>query len=765
MVLKEIPELRELSYHSLYYTLRIGEFFNGSTIHISYDTLLHDKEQIPVLKNVSEYFDLLKDHPEVKPKKIIFDNPFTASFLTMKFPDSVKDVDIEININGQGRSLKTMFMFCNLVEQKPVPVKSYVYNNIGCIPPKIALPLYEGLEKVTVPATLEFEMFNPEKIVGYPVIGFAKAIFPNLKSLSFMRRISPTEVNRFPKQLKKLSCHIWISNDPIAKDIILPPHRRSVNKNQDKKKQLLDVKFPENLQELEILADDDNPLAESIIDISNLSKLRKFKISSPLQAKGHCTLKLPSGLKELYCESGTFMADTLDVMCPNLQILEIDENDIKFEQLADIVRHLPSYLGCLKIPLKAFKMLDNKATAKNQDTDNRGMLGKAISGVSSYVFGSPGTTTEPTSDVQWKLPEGLRELEIVGNGESNENTVLDFELNKLTNLDKLTISKGKKLKIIGDFPENLTELSLGDVDSSNLSKVYKLSKLHDLQVEGPIGTDDFNIDLPDSLIILMLFNCKLKQVHVTAPNVRNLVTFGNNFSDMNSKTFVVPDSIKKLWLTQSGITKISIELPPNLEKMSLSANDIYYVDNLPKNLRQLDLILTGLGSNNKASNFPEGLEKLDISGNAIDGEWLKRLNIKQLPNLKDLSIRDNQAILLDPRDLPPSLAVLDINGGFYASIESDFKCLPNLEQADFTANHVNSYFELFADSKKEIFGDKINFVSVRDPGISKKTVIALMNELNPKKGYVDVPQRLLDTMEMRTSILRVGSLGKNGPFD
>lgn len=234
---------------------------------------------------------------------------------------------------------------------------------------------------------------------------------------------------------------------------------------------------------------------------------------------------------------------------------------------------------------------------------------------------------------------------------------------------------------------------------------------------------------------------------------------------MNSKTFVVPDSIKKLWLTQSGITKISIELPPNLEKMSLSANDIYYVDNLPKNLRQLDLILTGLGSNNKASNFPEGLEKLDISGNAIDGEWLKRLNIKQLPNLKDLSIRDNQAILLDPRDLPPSLAVLDINGGFYASIESDFKCLPNLEQADFTANHVNSYFELFADSKKEIFGDKINFVSVRDPGISKKTVIALMNELNPKKGYVDVPQRLLDTMEMRTSILRVGSLGKNGPFD
>ena len=98
--------------------------------------------------------------------------------------------------------------------------------------------------------------------------------------------------------------------------------------------------------------------------------------------------------------------------------------------------------------------------------------------------------------------------------------------------------------------------------------------------------------------------------------------------------------------------------------MSLSANDIYYVDNLPKNLRQLDLILTGLGSNNKASNFPEGLEKLDISGNAIDGEWLKRLNIKQLPNLKDLSIRDNQAILLDPRDLPPSLAVLDINGDF-----------------------------------------------------------------------------------------------------
>ena len=164
MVLKEIPELRELSYHSLYYTLRIGEFFNGSTIHISYDTLLHDKEQIPVLKNVSEYFDLLKDHPEVKPKKIIFDNPFTASFLTMKFPDSVKDVDIEININGQGRSLKTMFMFCNLVEQKPVPVKSYVYNNIGCIPPQIALPLYEGLEEVTVPATLEFEMFNPKRL-------------------------------------------------------------------------------------------------------------------------------------------------------------------------------------------------------------------------------------------------------------------------------------------------------------------------------------------------------------------------------------------------------------------------------------------------------------------------------------------------------------------------------------------------------------------------------------------------------------------------
>ncbi|RCK62474.1 hypothetical protein Cantr_08846 [Candida viswanathii] len=89
-------------------------------------------------------------------------------------------------------------------------------------------------------------------------------------------------------------------------------------KSPSSKKTERKLRFPDNLIELEITVGD---VGESIktLDLSHLSCLEKLKVNCLGEEEEeylHCYLKLPSSLKELRCESGHFMAETLDKMCP-----------------------------------------------------------------------------------------------------------------------------------------------------------------------------------------------------------------------------------------------------------------------------------------------------------------------------------------------------------------------------------------------------------------------------------------------------------------
>lgn len=736
VTLLEIPLLRDQVLKKLYSTIRITGRLDGILIKVHHGPLL-DLDRIPVLKSPMEYVNLLEQHQAITPKELIVDDPSIALLLARQYPHSLKGVGVHINLDTKENHLQYMIQFFKEYKKTPFLVTSLEYHYFGNMAPyddDTETEFYAGLNNITIPHVDDKvqEMLMTDIFMN----DLSIERFPNLTSLSLRYLMFPDDdYDKFPARLKKLEMHLCLF-DPIP----MGPQKPSNGKR------LLKLDLPENLIELELRLQDDNNRGAATVDISHLLKLEKVSVSSKTSDNVHCYLKLPSNLKEARFESGHFMVTKLNVMCPKLNSLQIEESIIQKKELPFLVRYLPETLQKLTIPIKAFTVLPPRKniTKLKQDKQKRVM----------YELRDP----------QIKLPSSLREFTISAfRNDYPSSFEIDFQVNELPNLEDLFTSFCSQLTIKGKFPVNLTSLHLNAYDAG-LEQLKFLSKLTKLTITGLTVVKNFTFKLPDSLKFLEISEGNWETIHIDAPDLRELVLTQQNIPVLNESVVTFPDTIKKLKLQDCNIMKIAMELPDSLEELDLETNLLEDIHYLPLGLKRLNMSLNRLGSGNSIANFPLSLETLDLSSCKIDGEWIRRLNLAILTNLKELNLMFSSLYELNPNWLPKSLVVLQLNRSGLVSLKSRLTMLENLEQLDLEGNGIGYCFEDFRRSGK-IFGDAIRYVKLNKTGLIKPTADAIFRELNKKPHFefLDVDIGLVPKMSSSfpSKVRKIGCLMDN----
>ncbi|RCK62934.1 hypothetical protein Cantr_08844 [Candida viswanathii] len=460
----------------------------------------------------------------------------------------------------------------------------------------------------------------------------------------------------------------------------------------------------------------------------------------------HCFLKLPPSLKDLTYDSGHFITTRLDRMCPKLTRLKVRQSPIDRNDLGVLVKLLPPTLKYLRIPPAAFKNVPRRVNVVKGNENEQGRAYFEL----------------PENKVQ--LPNDLTVLKIRGmaTAASSPSALVDFDANPLPHLQKLTLCDGANLTMVGEFPANITRLSLKHVPRVDLSRLASLDKLVRLTIVGPNGGFVFAPKLPVSLRRLILKEMRLEAIYIHVPNLRELTIHRENFTRLGEGNFIVPDSLKKLEILQCQIEDMSVTWPPELEELNVRLNDDpIIIHNYPPRLKHLDLTRIYVAWSNPTLRFPEALETLSIVNCWITDDWIKALKLSQLKNLKSLDLGTSEFTQLDAEYLPASLVVLGLRECYLQSLGTGFKNLVNLEHLDLLTNNLGPYFDIFK-GKTDLFGRKIKFVSVSENEISKAAATALFNELKTKPDFefLEVDDEILPhfATPLKSKVSKMGSL-------
>lgn len=262
------------------------------------------------------------------------------------------------------------------------------------------------------------------------------------------------------------------------------------------------------------------------------------------------------------------------------------------------------------------------------------------------------------------------------------------------------------------FPQNMTHFSfccsnyeykLPKITSHTKSIIleiknygYSLDFLPDKNNELFLINYDKKLDtIPDSQEIIQLSNYQIK-IEGLHSNVKKLTLLGyvlsydgipNNIETLilqncNSNFSNLPDKLKNLEITYARF-KISEDilsnLPEKLDKLSLIVDNNLKLDNLPINLKILDL--------SKYINFTGSLDYLPFGLQLLKLPITYNQELRNLPvGLKKLSLGKEYNIVLD--DLPNNLELLVIGRKF----NKEIKKLPqNLKKIYFDENSRFNY--------------------------------------------------------------------------
>ncbi|RCK66172.1 hypothetical protein Cantr_01889 [Candida viswanathii] len=730
--LLEIPAIHDQVLKVLYSTICIGCRFSSFILKVNYGPQLQH-EGYPIIKSAWEYVRFLETYPFISPKKLIFDDPGVALQLAREYPKSLKDAEIGLEPYLDGDYERSMIAFCREFARTPFNVTSLSYNNLGAIPQDVGSRLFRDLVTVTVPQIA----LGPHGVNMHIAMSqLTPDIFPNLTSLSLEEYMFPQNVSTFPANLKKLKCRLALSDALHS----------TMNGGHKQSSRLLVLQFPAMLENLTVNTADFEVLTKTTFDISHLLHLTKFDIRSTREL--HCFLKLPSSLKDLTYDSGHFITTRLDRMCPQLTRLKVRQSSIDRNDLGVLVKLLPPTLKYLRIPPAAFKNVSRRV---NSEKGNKNEQGRAYLEL-------------PENKVQ--LPNNLTVLKIRGMtaaaAVSAPSVLVDFEANPLPHLQKLTLCDGANLTVVGEFPTNITRLSLKRVPRVDLSRLASLDKLVRLTVVGPNGDFAFDHKLPVSLRRLILKEMQLEAIYIHAPNLRELIIYRQNFTRLGDGNFMVPDSLKKLEIILCHIDEISVTWPMELEELKVRLNDeAIIIDNYPPLLKHLDLTGTCVAWSGPILTFPEGLETLSMVSGWVTEDWVRALKLSRLKNLKSLDLGTNEFTQLDAECLPTSLVVLGLSECNLQSLGTGFKSLVNLEQLDLRMNRLGPYFDI-SKGKTDLFGRKIKFVCVSENEISKAAATALFNELETKPDFefLEVDDEILPhfVTPLKSKVSKMGSL-------
>lgn len=345
---------------------------------------------------------------------------------------------------------------------------------------------------------------------------------------------------------------------------------------------------------------------------------------------------------------------------------------------------------------------------------------------------------------KFELPSSPRELRIEGLNEPSVITVVDFEKSQFHCLDKLEIKRVNKLKLLGDIPVTLSRLKLERVRNFNFNELVYLRNLRELDINGIRQSAKFSYHLPKLLKTLSITNCGISKVYLCCTRLLNLAMDNNNFKVLSKNNFVIPDTVIELLLKLNYISKTDVDFPKDLETLLLDFNKLENINGLPKSLKILTLSNNLLGEYENTLVFPKNLEKLDLSDNNINSEWLNNLSLIELNKLRYLLFSQSKLQSFNPACLPKSLAKLDLSSNTISSFIGDFRNSA-IQRLWLGNNKLGGYFS--SQKNQDTFlGDSIRYVELGANGLLNSDLEPLLSNLskNPKFEALDIEKEVCE---------------------
>ncbi|RCK65917.1 hypothetical protein Cantr_01812 [Candida viswanathii] len=533
---------------------------------------------------------------------------------------------------------------------------------------------------------------------------------PNLTSLAVKTFLNEGDISRLPQTLVSLELKLMLQVQLFDVEKVL--------------------RFPESLRMLDIKEIHSDTREALHLDVSHLQNLVKLSTDPSVV----CHWRFPKSLRVLTTHWSDIIPKGLSTMCPDLK--EVVVLNSRCESV-NFARWLPPGLKELTIPANAFGVREPKLKYEVSNPWKR----------FKSMFYKPSPDDNPN---QTELPfaANLRTLKIHSTSKEHKPSIASFQGINLPNLVELSICGSRKIRILGDIPRNITKLSVSNIAEFDFNELQHLQNLITLHLSNILGQDSFYCDLPNTLQEVAISACSFGAIRINAPNLGVFKISRSPLEELNGSNFVLPDTLKELHIHDTLITRVTANLPVNLQSLDLSRNDLLEsVDQPPVNLKHILLAHTSLGSTTSPFDFPPGFETLDLSGTRINADWIRRLRLLLCVLLKELAMRDTTEILnLDTSCLPCSLIVLDLTSTCLDSITGDFQQFPHLESIGLSGNDLCG---CFAGSDGAWFGDGIKFVEVMNCGLSKPDVDVLYDELiqKPRFEHLLVDDGLLPCQE------------------
>lgn len=359
---------------------------------------------------------------------------------------------------------------------------------------------------------------------------------------------------------------------------------------------------------------------------------------------------------------------------------------------------------------------------------------------------------------------------------------LDISNNLIEKLDNLPTS----LRILNCSSNLLDEIDLDAEKYPNLEKIYfqqnaikyfelsEFKKLDYVDASNNALSTLFSEQFPDSLTTLKAVSCNICQINLENTSIKNLFLGDNEIEELSSETLPISisilnvnnncltdeskvslkcfDVLSDIRFDNNDFTVVPVDVPDDLNNLSLQNNEIELVSVLPPGLKRIDLeknkihtftawqenleevylennklkelvgmnddLQTLMVSDNLISyidRFPLRLETIDLNDNKL--KTIPKLNY----NLDDINLENNLLISL-PKPLPLNLTCLNISNNMFTHDPLSYMEQQPLNVYEYIGNPFNDneddFFNEHSDSDdnyEAIFGMKFDNTRPKKP--------------------------------------------------
>ncbi|EMG45596.1 hypothetical protein G210_4219 [Candida maltosa Xu316] len=677
-------------------------------------------ESKPDFSCIKSLTDFLEDNNLPFPKNVRFLHPIDIILAYDTHPGVLQNCIIETNLEMFGDSDNPDLRKTYLQKLISLPLKFGRVTNCQI--------LHELVPESSVQFTKKLTSASFSKEFSLE-IAFQYDRYQNLVHLEIEDRISYEVVKYIPRSVKKLRCRI-----------LCPEF------------ELREFDFPRGLRRLNV-AFHHYPL-NCVVNLNNLEYLADLEFSFNRHGRRiiYRNIRLPKSLKLVKGLHGVVL-DIMEIQnqCPKLT--SFDCLKVKHPEKNDATLKFSENLTQLRIKgalLEHIERCENDPSVIHvTDTKRR----KIECTVASTAM---------------KLPKNLQSLYIDGESQYRQPKVEVGDLptlfsnkneNILQDLKTLTLRHFDGFSRFGHIPRSLTELrihsptsEMEQLNSDFFDDLKSVLSLKFLLIESSLDPY-FEYELPPKLETFILIRSNFRKFSIRSESLKYLHLEETEFSELNSETFQIPESLVELSILECDIILFakSFDFPQNLQKLSIRTEILQRIPKLPLNIKTLYISGRILEkTQDEFSALPVSLEELKIfitrgSPRLFIPDLSHLVNLKtlgfSLGYFENTETKSNGPINLNL--FPKSLTKLFIRRCNVTSFAGTFSDFPKLEHLDISGNKLEVWL---SSSPEELsFGDSIKTIVLLYHDFSLVKVRRLIDYL---KTYPYFRQLVVDAMDI-----------------